>query len=68
MHRVIHAINKPVINLYFRFELFIRKLDNLNLNYFNLNLCTYIADFSYIFHIVISFLIVLEEIAKEAII
>ena len=27
-----------------------------------------IADFSYIFHIVISFLVVLEEIAKEAII
>ena len=27
-HRLIHAINKPVLNLYFRFEFFIRKLDN----------------------------------------
>ena len=27
-HRLIHDINKPVLNLYFRFEFFIRKLDN----------------------------------------
>ena len=27
-HRLIHAINKPVLNLNFRFEFFIRKLDN----------------------------------------
>ena len=27
-HRLIHNINKPVLNLYFRFEFFIRKLDN----------------------------------------
>ena len=27
-HRLIHAINKSVLNLYFWFEFFIRKLDN----------------------------------------
>ena len=26
--RLIHDINKPVLNLYFRFQFFIRKLDN----------------------------------------
>ena len=26
--RFIHDINKPVLNLYFQFEFFIRKLDN----------------------------------------
>ena len=26
-HRLIHDINKPVLNLYFQFEFFIRKLD-----------------------------------------
>ena len=27
-HQFIHDINKPVLNLYFQFEFFIRKLDN----------------------------------------
>ena len=27
-HRLIYDINKPVLNLYFQFEFFIRKLDN----------------------------------------
>ena len=27
-HRLIHDMNKPVLNLYFRFEFFIRKLGN----------------------------------------
>ena len=27
-HRLIHDINKSVLNLYLRFEFFIRKLDN----------------------------------------
>ena len=27
-HRLIHDINKPTLKLYFRFEFFIRKLDN----------------------------------------
>ena len=27
-HRLIHDINKPVLNLYFRFIIFINKLDN----------------------------------------
>ena len=26
--RLIHEINKPVLNVYFRFEFFIRELDN----------------------------------------
>ena len=26
--RLLHDINKPVLNLYFRFEFFIRRLDN----------------------------------------
>ena len=27
-HRLIHEINKPVFNVYFRFKFFIRELDN----------------------------------------
>ena len=37
-HQLIHDINKPVLNVYFRFEFFIHKLDNSSCTSLNIRL------------------------------